>query len=143
MAVVAAVDKSERARKTVAEAAEVAAAFDDTVHVIHVLNRSEFVELEQTEMGESGRPIQMERVRELAAEQARNCVPEGDIDVPIEFVGKVGDAGDEILDYASNHDTRYIAVGPRQKSPTGKALFGSVSQFIILDSTCPVIVTVQ
>lgn len=50
MIVVAEIDRSKRAQYTVEEAVAIADAFDESVHVVHVLNRSEFIELEQTEV---------------------------------------------------------------------------------------------
>lgn len=143
MVVIAAVDRSDRAKRTVAEAVELADSFDDVVRVVHVLSRSEFVELEQTEVKQSGRAVEMDRVREYAAGVARDAADDIETGVEVEYVGLVGDAADTILDYADNHDARYIVVGPRKKSPTGKALFGSVSQTVLLNANCPVVVTMS
>ena len=141
MVVIAAVDRSDRGRNAVAEAAEIAGAFGHAVHVVHVLSRAEFVDMERTEVKESGRPADMEEVRAFAAGQAETAAEGVDFATDIEYVGLVGDAADEILDYAENHDARYIVVGPRKKSPTGKALFGSVSQEVLLNAGCPVVAT--
>ena len=141
MVVIAAVDRSERTKRVVEEAVEVAVAFDESVHVVHVLSRSEFVELEQTEVKKTGRGVGIDRIREHAAKLAERAAEATRIDVPIEYEGRVGDAAEEVLEYASDQDARYIIVGPRKKSPTGKALFGSVSQWILLNSNCPVVVT--
>lgn len=139
MVIIAAVDRSERAKRAVSEATELAAAFDDDVHVVHVLSRSEFVELEQTEVKKSGRAVGMDRVREHAAELAERAADDREFDVNVEYQGLVGDAADEVVDYATGKDARYIVVGPRKKSPTGKVLFGSVAQSILLNSDCPVV----
>jgi len=141
MVVVAAVDRSKRAQYTVEEAVEIADAFDENVHVVHVLSRSEFIELEQTEVKKRGRAIGIDQIREHASELAKRAANNVRIDVPVEYKGIVGDAAEEILRYADDQDARYIVVGPKKKSPTGKALFGSVSQQILLNSNCPVIVT--
>lgn len=142
MVVIAAVDRSERARRAVAEATEIASAFGETVHVVHVLSQSEFVELEQTEVKKSGRAIDMDRIREHAAMLAEKASGDIESDADVEYVGLVGDAADRILQYANDEDARYIVVGPQKKSPAGKALFGSVSQKILLNADCPVVVSV-
>lgn len=145
MVVIAAVDRSERAKKAVSEAVKIADAFDDTVHVVHVLSKSEFVELERTEVNKSGRAIDMDRIRKHAAELAEKASSEAaDADgfpVDVEYVGLVGDAVSRIVEYADTQDARYIVVGPRKKSPTGKVLFGSTSQQVLLSAGCPVVVT--
>lgn len=141
MVIIAAVDRTDRAKKAVREAVEIARAFDDTVHVVHVLSQSEFVELEQTQYKKSGRPANLDRIRNHAAKLAKKAV--GDVDHEVEYTGLVGDAADEILEYAAEQNAQYIVVGPRKKSPTGKALFGSVSQKILLTADCPVVVTMS
>ncbi|WP_418286483.1 universal stress protein [Halorubrum sp. DTA46] len=145
MVVIAAVDRSERAKKAVSEAVKIADAFDDTVHVVHVLSKSEFLELERTEVNKSGRAIDMDRIRTHAAELAEKASSEAanadEFPVDVEYVGLVGDAVSRIIEYADSQDARYIVVGPRKKSPTGKVLFGSTSQQVLLSASCPVVVT--
>ena len=48
---------------------------------------------------------------------------------------------DTILDAAEEYDADLICIGGRKRSPAGKALFGSVTQAVILNSDRPVIVT--
>lgn len=145
MVVIAAVDRSERAKRAVVEAVKIADAFGDAVHVVHVLSESEFLELEQTEVNKSGRAVEMDRVREHAAELAKEAssgaTGEDGFPVDVEYVGLVGDAVTRIVEYADDQDARYIVVGPRKKSPTGKVLFGSTSQQVLLSASCPVVVT--
>ncbi len=137
MAIVAAVDRSKKAGKVVQEAKILGEAFDDDVHVIHVLSRSSFVELERTSVEERGTPVDMDRVRNIAREIASEAA-EG-VGGSVETVGLMGDASERILEYADEHDARYVVVGTRKRSPTGKAVFGSVSQSVLLNSDVPVV----
>ncbi|WP_458206493.1 universal stress protein [Haladaptatus sp. NG-SE-30] len=51
-----------------------------------------------------------------------------------------GSPADTILDVAEDLDVDCICVGGRKRSPAGKALFGSVSQSVILNAHRPVLV---
>lgn len=52
----------------------------------------------------------------------------------------VGDAAGGIGQVASDIDADAILLGGRKRSPVGKALFGSVSQQVIIDADRPVII---
>jgi len=51
-----------------------------------------------------------------------------------------GDPAEQILDVAESEDANLIVVAGRKRSPTGKALFGSVTQSVILNADRPVMV---
>lgn len=56
-----------------------------------------------------------------------------------ELVGGSGDPAETILDEANTRGVDLICVGGRRRSPTGKALFGSVAQNVILNAEQPVL----
>ena len=138
MVIVAAVDRSERAAEIVDQAQRLAAAFDDTIHVVHVLSESEFVSLERTSVDKTGNALDMDRVRGVAADVADEAIPTDDSKT--QAVGLVGDPTDRIVAYADEHDARYIVVASRKRSPAGKVLFGSVAQSVLLNAGRPVVV---
>lgn len=51
-----------------------------------------------------------------------------------------GEPTETILEVAEEIDADMIAVSGRKRSPAGKAIFGSVTQSLLLSADCPVIV---
>lgn len=141
MIIVAAVDRSSRSSIVVREAQHLADVFGDDLHVVHVLSLAKFLDIEQTSAERTGTPVDLEQVREYAADVAAEAA--GGIEGSSESAGLVGDPADEVVRYADKRDARYVVVGPRRRSPTGKALFGSVAQSILLNADCPVVTTVS
>lgn len=47
---------------------------------------------------------------------------------------------DEITTEAANTDAKYIVIGSRKHSPAGKAILGNVAQFVLIDSSIPVVI---
>lgn len=52
--------------------------------------------------------------------------------------GAIGEHGETIVDMATDVGADLVVVGGRKRSPTGKAVFGSTAQEIMLSSPCPV-----
>ncbi|WP_262178547.1 universal stress protein [Haloarcula laminariae] len=67
---------------------------------------------------------------------ARDYLEERGYDVTL-AAGRLPPA-DGILDMAEDHDVDQIVMGSRKRSPTGKVIFGSVSQQVLLESPVPV-----
>lgn len=60
--------------------------------------------------------------------------------VTVELLESSGDPAREILANAEEYDVDQICVGGRKQTPAGKALFGSVTQDVILGTHRPVLV---
>ena len=52
--------------------------------------------------------------------------------------GAVGDLATEVIETAEGVEADRVVVGGRRRSPTGKAVFGSVAQDVMLSAPCPV-----
>jgi len=61
--------------------------------------------------------------------------------VEVDVTESSGDPADAIIDVGDEVDADLIVVGGRKRSPAGKALFGSVTQTVILNGGRPVMVT--
>ncbi|NIB99389.1 universal stress protein [Halobacterium sp. R2-5] len=64
-----------------------------------------------------------------------------DAGVTVQVRDDSGDTTDDILADAEEYDVDAIVLGGRKRSPAGKAIFGSVTQSVILNSDRPVVVT--
>lgn len=84
-----------------------------------------------------------EQAREEAFEVASEAAEfvEGYEDV--EPVGRIGDAAEEILEYSREQDAEYIVVTGRKQSRLGQAVFGSVTQSLLLNADRPIVATVH
>lgn len=74
-----------------------------------------------------------------AVKEAKTALEEAGIEVSV--LEDSGDPVDSIIDCAEENDVESIVMGGRKRSPTGKALFGSITQSVILNSKRPVVVT--
>lgn len=54
-----------------------------------------------------------------------------------------GQPAETILNVANELNVDLIAIGGRKRSPTGKAIFGSVSQSVLLGADIPVLITMM
>ena len=61
-----------------------------------------------------------------------------DAGVDVEIRAAVGDRAEEIVQLAEETDADNLIVGGRKRSPTGKAVFGSTAQKVLLNAPCPV-----
>ncbi|WP_338741959.1 universal stress protein [Haloplanus salilacus] len=70
--------------------------------------------------------------------EAMELLEERGVDVKV--TESSGDPADQILDVAESEGADLVVVAGRKRSPTGKALFGSVTQSVILNADRPVMV---
>ncbi|WP_135533851.1 MULTISPECIES: universal stress protein [Halostella] len=132
-------EKDEPRAERLADAAiDVAAPTGATVVLAHVFTDDEYdTVLDQLDFDPSG-----EVTPDEVANRHATIRTIGDLlssaGVEFETRGAVGSHGETIVDLAKDVSADRVVVGGRRRSPTGKAVFGSVAQEVMLSSPCPV-----
>ncbi|MFD1599516.1 universal stress protein [Halobellus rarus] len=139
MVIVAAVDRSDQARAVLDEADTLAGRFEEPIHALHVMSRSEAIQTEEESVSRTDEAVPVDDLRDRAAAVAAELMEAHPPDAETVAVGRIGDPAAEIVSYAEEQDARYIVVSPQQRSQTGKILFGSVAQSVLLEADCPVV----
>lgn len=135
MVILAAVDVEPGSEKVVEVAYDLATNHGEELVVLHVMPEDEY------ERQQDANPeLTIDRVEGGARDAAENVVIEAiGRTEGVRPRGEVGDVEKTILDVANRLEARYLVVGSRRRSPVGKALFGSTTQAVLLDASCPVV----
>lgn len=118
---------------------EVAKPADATVVLAHVFTDDEYDEvLGNLEMDADSDQIRPDEVasRHSTIRDIRKKLSEEGVEYDVR--GAIGDHGSTIVDLATGVAADRVVVGGRRRSPTGKAVFGSTAQEVLLSSPCPV-----
>lgn len=135
---VAVSNTDERRLDRLAETASDAVDDDGRVEVLHVFDAERYDELaDQLNLPSGGdaAPDNLAR-RHGVASGITERLADDELDVTVR--GAVGDEADAILERAESTDADQIIIGGRRRSPSGKALFGSTAQTVLLEADCPV-----
>jgi nucleotide-binding universal stress UspA family protein len=132
-------EDEERVTRLAEEAIDIAGPAGATVVITHVFTRDEFdsradalgFDREMSEVNADDVAVRYSPVRALTAK-----LDEAGVDYEVR--GAVGHYGEQVVDIADELDTDLVLVGGRKRSPTGKAVFGSVAQEVMLSAPCPV-----
>jgi nucleotide-binding universal stress UspA family protein len=146
MAVLVAIGDQHRAHRTIEVGNDLATAYGDELRVLHVIpqedadahidNLQSIVEFQDASYSQ-----QKDRAAHFAEEVTRNTLPHYD-SAKITPVGRVGDPVEQILAEAGE-SIRYVVISGRKRSPTGKALFGSVTQSVLMRAEHPVVTVIE
>lgn len=135
MPILAAVDGNEASKEVVEVGYDLATRYDQELVVLHVIPQAEY-ERQQ----DSSPEFTLDRAEGSARDAAQTVVVDAIGETEgVTARGEVGDVEQTLLDVAEDIDAQYLVVGSRQKSPVGKAVFGSTTQAVLLDAACPVV----
>ena len=143
MTIVAAIDGRKQTDPVVSVGNDIARAYGEELVVLHVVPEDEFEKhrREITRLDESADYsfTQEEQSAERLVDDVVEETLDAHGDTPVTSVGRVGTPTEEILSLARERDARYLVIGGKKRSPVGKAVFGSVTQSVLLDADCPVV----
>jgi nucleotide-binding universal stress UspA family protein len=124
----------ERVERLAEETIDIAGPTGASVVLAHAFTESGYEEARTNLYLDDATPDQVAN-HNATIRDLEDVLEETDVDYTIR--GTVGDPGDTMVDLAGACDADIVVVGGRERSPTGKALFGSVAQSIMLEAPCP------
>lgn len=143
MSILAAVGEQQEQSQIIETAVDLATAFDEELYVLHVIPEADADEhfeaiQEIDEFRDVDFSIEVDRAESIAETLVERTLDDRTLD-RFSPVGRIGKPSVEILAVADDIDPRFLVIGGKRRSPTGKAVFGSVTQSVILDSEWPVV----
>lgn len=128
----------DRVERLVDVATQITSPERSTVVVVHVFDKDSYTETVQSISEQADEYInpdelasRMNVVQELTDRLAERSI---DCEVRATKSGK----GEGIVDIATEQSADQVIIGGRRRSPTGKAIFGSMVQTVLLNAPCPV-----
>lgn len=124
------------------EAGQFAASTDAELHLVRFVDRAEYQNRLQRAATGTREIESIQQATEYAEELAEQFASDtlDGLDVDVVTRGIVDDMPDAILEYAGEHDCDHVFITGRERSPTGKAVFGDAAQSVILNFDGPVTV---
>ena len=109
------------------------------VVLTHIYAESDLERIEEMYDIDSREPHHLSAAaeRNTAVRKASALLDERDVDYDVR--GSVGDPSAQLVEVAREVGADFVLIGGRKRSATGKALFGSTAQSVLMNAPCPVI----
>jgi nucleotide-binding universal stress UspA family protein len=129
---------AERTGRLAGLVADIAGPTGADVVLLHAFTQEEFDEdVESLDYEFSGSPGADDVARRLSV--VRDVVAElRAADVGVRVRGEIGDHAESVVEAAGSTGADLLVIGGRRRSPTGKVVFGSTAQEVLLQAPCPV-----
>ena len=89
--------------------------------------------------GDMKEQVTMLEKSEQDLSRAKTSCEDDHIECETEILSRGTSAGEALIEYAVTNSMDEIMIGIQKTSKVGKLLFGSTAQFVILNSSCPVV----
>jgi nucleotide-binding universal stress UspA family protein len=130
---------SGRVEQLAEAAIEVAAPADATVVLAHVFTEAEYDEvLDELHIDRDSEEATPDEVADRHATIRELVGAMNAMDIDHEIRGVVGERAESITGLATSIGADRVIIGGRQRRPSGKAVFGSTAQEVLLTAPCPV-----
>jgi nucleotide-binding universal stress UspA family protein len=120
-------DGSKAAEDAIAIAQQHAKAFNAELNIMTSLLQSPSLSIVDIEKAES----KLEKLKRSAKHENIACETHAAVSYQ--------SPGEDLVEFANDHQIDEIVIGVRRRSKVGKMVFGSTAQYVILKAPCPVL----
>jgi len=128
MKIIVGYDGSSHAKKALKLAQKHAKAWNAKIEVIEAITRSNPLDFQYIQKAE----------QELE-EDVREILDGDKTSYETHLVLDNLSAGEQLVNFADRHKVHETIIGARKRSRSGKLLFGSTTQYVVLNAPCPVV----